>query len=63
VVSFRLQLFYPWKTQVSTTNLIRGLVDLRASVNMVVLAQDGVSTLLHMLAALPQEQEPTEPLK
>jgi hypothetical protein len=40
---------------------MRGLVDFRASVDMVVLAQDWVSSLLHTLAALPQKQEPTEP--
>lgn len=42
---------------------MRGLVGFRASVDMVVLAQDGVSSLLHTLAPLAQEQEPTEPLK
>jgi len=40
VVSSKLQLLYPWKTQVSTTNLMRGFVDFRASVDKVVLAQD-----------------------
>ena len=61
VVSSKLRLLYPWKTQVSTTNLMRGLVDFRASVDMVVLAQDWVSNLLQTLAALPQTREPTEP--